>query len=152
MTTGKINPNRPIEDEEFNKLFDMAEEAANNNCDGASMSVMDYKLMFSRELFNTQSTMFYSKFLREIESDGKTLYISFRQNKKNPLLLWRIVDFGYTGVLGRSGWEYKVWMEYDSKGNKKKVNYKGFPIPEETPPQQVEELSPAESEPTPKTA
>lgn len=110
-----------VSDDEFLKLFEMAEKAEQEGCYGASMKFDLFKMI--RNCHSYSLAYFYGLELRQIEIEGKTVYLSRKAIKDQAIITWRLVPIGYVGTLGASGWRNAKWLEFDAEGNSKITLY-----------------------------
>jgi len=127
-----------ITDDDILSLYDKAEEAQREGCEAASMPVQQFYAIYQGNVFTNQMAHNYSMRLRMIEVDGTTIYLTYKPNRNNPIVIWKIVPWnqelynkkgvGYEGKLGRSGWDFKNYLQFMADGSKKIVNYRGIPV------------------------
>jgi hypothetical protein len=110
-----------VSDEEFLKLYEMAEKAEQENCFAASMLLENFKKI--RNIYNYQLAYLFGLRLRQMDIDGKTVFLTFRKYSPSPIITWRLVPYGYQAALGRANWRQKEYLEFQHDGTSKKIIY-----------------------------
>ena len=111
-----------ITDDEFSRLYDMAEEAERQGCFGASMKLETFKKI--RNLYNYQLAYIFGLRLRQLEVENRTIFLSYRKlGVGGAVITWSLVPYGFVAKIGRSGWRNKEWLEFDELGASKKIIY-----------------------------
>ena len=108
-------------EEEFIKLFEMAEKGIAQGCAGATMTLDEFK--YTRNLTSYQVAYYYNRELRDMALEDKTVYLGYHKFHDKVVLTFVLVPDGYEAPLGSTGWRQKKWLEFDQNGNSKITIY-----------------------------
>lgn len=109
-----------IKDQEYLELYELAEKAEKEGCTGCSMKFSDFRLKHP-QLRRYLEVYWYNNMLKEIEIEGKTIYMVLRKAK--DILTWNLMPINYKSKMGNSGWKHKKWMEIQADGTMKITVY-----------------------------
>jgi hypothetical protein len=111
-----------VSDEEFIKLYDMAERAEKEGCYAASMKLELFKTSI-RNLYNYQQGYLYGLDLRQISVDDKTVYLGYKKLRPSVIITLKLVPFGYVGEFKKTSWRQYTYLEFQADNTCKKVTY-----------------------------